>query len=156
MNYSGVAGANRYCRRLQYRWRGRLGNRGAEASRKVRTPQSGIAANGRPARRRIAPSSRGTGPQRRVCVAGAPCAHRHGHLRAARSGNGRRHRRVKRGNLYPEQHQIGMCGPQGPKGGPPEHAGRWLQRSSNGPRRGMIARRVRPVYRIRPTGLSCN
>ena len=144
MNYSGVAGANRYCRRLQCRWRGRPGNRGAEASRKVRTPQSRIAANGRPARRRIAPSSRGTGPQRRVCGAGAPCAHRYGHLRTARPGNRPRRRRVKRGNLYPEQHQIGMRRRFAPKGGSSKHAGRWLEPGSNAGPRGMIARRAAP------------
>ena len=39
--------------------------------------------------------------------------------------------RVKRGNLYPEQHQIGIRAPPGVTGGPPEYAGRWLECSSN-------------------------
>ena len=82
------------------------------------------------------------------------CAHRYGYLRSVRLGNRLRRRRVKRGNLYPEQHQIGMRRRLAPQGGSSEHAGRWLERGSNAGPRGMIAHRVRPVYRIRPTGLS--
>ena len=62
--------------------------------------------------------------------------------------------RVKRGNLYPEQHQIGMRALTGVTGGPSEHAGRWLECSSNAAPRGMIAGRRQSVYRIRPIGLS--
>src|SRR3546814_5710338 len=39
--------------------------------------------------------------------------------------------RVKRGNLYPEQHQIGMRPALCRKSGSLEHAGRWLERGSN-------------------------
>ena len=73
-----------------------------------------------------------------------------------RAGNGRRHRRVKRGNLYPEQHQIGMRAAFGSRrAAPSKHAGRWLQRLSNDPRRGMIARQGNLAYRIRPIDPSC-
>ncbi|MEO6985714.1 MAG: hypothetical protein ABI155_10250, partial [Paralcaligenes sp.] len=62
--------------------------------------------------------------------------------------------RVKRGNLYPEQHQIGIRRPSGPKGGSFEYAGRWLEHGSNAARRGMIACQACLVYRIRPIDLS--
>ena len=132
-------------------------SRWGNPSRKVRTPKGGIAANGRPlglgrARNRATETSLRSG---RACP--RHVAHRHGHLRAAPSGNGWRHRRVKRGNLYPEQHQIGMRAAFGPRRAAPfEHAGRWLQRPSNGPRRGMIVRQGNLVYRIRPIDPSCN
>ena len=66
-----------------------------------------------------------------------------------------RHCRVKRGNLYPEQHQIGMRVTSVATGGSPKYAGRWLEYSSNGMPRGMIACRRKPVYRIRPIDLPC-
>ena len=62
---------------------------------------------------------------------------------------------MKRGNLYPEQHQIGMRVVSATEGGPSKHAGRWLERVSNDEPRGMIARQCKLVYRIRPIGLSC-
>ena len=62
---------------------------------------------------------------------------------------------MKRGNLYPEQHQIGMRVVSATEGGPSKHAGRWLERASNGEPRGMIARQRKLAYRIRPTGLPC-
>jgi len=49
------------------------------------------------------------------------------------------HCRVKRGNLYPEQHQIGMRVTSVAEGGSFKHAGRWLEPVSNGRPRGMIA-----------------
>ena len=130
-------------------------SRWGNPSRKVRTPKGGIAANGRPlglgrARNRATETSLRSG---RACP--RHVAHRHGHLRAAPSGNGWRHRRVKRGNLHPEQHQIGMRTASAGKGGSLEHAGRWLEPASNGWRRGMIARRGNPAYRIRPIDLFC-
>lgn len=62
---------------------------------------------------------------------------------------------MKRGNLYPEQHQIGMRAALAAKGGSFKHAGRWLEHPGNGMPRGMIAGRRKSVYRIRPIGLSC-
>jgi len=38
---------------------------------------------------------------------------------------------------------------------PSKHAGRWLERLSNDPRRGMIVRQGNLVYRIRPIDPSC-
>jgi len=82
--------------------------------------------------------------------------HRYGHLRIAPFGNEGRRRRVKRGNLYPEQHQIGMRAALGSRrAAPSKHAGRWLERLSNDPRRGMIVRQGNLVYRIRPIDPSC-
>jgi len=46
---------------------------------------------------------------------------------------------VKRGNLYPEQHQIGMRVVSITTGGSLKYAGRWLEHASNGTPRGMIA-----------------
>jgi len=45
----------------------------------------------------------------------------------AHGGLGHQRGRVKRGNLYLEQHQIGMCALSGAEGGPSKHAGRWLE-----------------------------
>ncbi len=65
-----------------------------------------------------------------------------------------RRSRVKRGNLYPEQHQIGIRLALCQKSGSLEYAGRWLEHGSNAAPRGMIARQVRLVYKIRPIDLS--
>ena len=61
-------------------------------------------------------------------------------LRTVRMGNRASRGRVKRGNLHPEQHQIGMRAASAAQGGPSEHAGRWLEPSGNGRPRGMTAR----------------
>jgi len=137
---------------------GRPGNRGISISRKVRTPQGGITANGRP----LGPAASAAGPGEeqghrdesaawahiacapvRPSPYGASCqqgATRQGETRQPLSGaTSNRHAPVLRGLT----------------GGPPKHAGRWLERVSNGAPRGMIARRTCPAYRIRPTGLSC-
>jgi len=63
---------------------------------------------------------------------------RHG-VTVAHDCHGNQRGRVKRGNLYPEQHQIGMRALSGAKGGSFKHAGRWLEWVSNGSPRGMIA-----------------
>ena len=125
------------------------------ASRKVRTPQGGIAANGRPVpagfgwqvpRNRATETSLRRGRHWRTGTA----------ISVPRGSADPRRCRVKRGNLYPEQHQIGMrCGVRAVQGDPPEHAGRWLERASNGAPRGMIARPGDRAYRIRPIDLSC-
>jgi len=62
---------------------------------------------------------------------------------------------VKRGNLYPEQHQIGMRVVSATEDGSSKHAGRWLEHVSNDEPRGMIASRRELAYRIRPIGLPC-
>ena len=100
------------------------------------------------------PQPRGTGPQRRYCGAGMVCTmHGHGYLRAAHQACRVRRYRVKRGNLYPEQHQIGMRLALRHQGGSPKHAGRWLEHVSNGVPRGMVTCQPRLTYRIRPIGL---
>lgn len=71
-------------------------------------------------------------------------------LRTLRSGNRSRRIRVKRGNLYPEQRQIGMRVVSATQGGSPEHAGRRLEPRGNARSRGMIAGQRKLVYRIRP------
>lgn len=71
-------------------------------------------------------------------------------LRTLRSGNRSRRIRVKRGNLYPEQRQIGMRVVSATQGGPPEHAGRRLEPRGNAWSRGMIAGQRKLAYRIRP------
>ena len=81
--------------------------------------------------------------------------HRHGHLRAVCARQRTQRCRVKRGNLYPEQHQIGMRLASCQQGGSPEHAGRWLEHVSNGVPRGMITGQRLLAYRIRPAGLPC-
>ncbi len=73
-----------------------------------------------------------------------------------RRSQDRLRRWVKRGNLYPEQHQIGVRDSLGCRRVvPSEYAGRWLDHASNGLTRGMIACRGDPVYRIRPIDLLC-
>jgi len=114
----------------------------ANTSRKVRTPQGGIAANSRPARwyaskprNRATETSlsrgRGCAPVRQL-----PCC-------APRTW--RRRDRVKRGNLYPEQLQIGMHAPLGARRATRSvHAGRRPEPASNGEPRRMIARHGLP------------
>ena len=46
---------------------------------------------------------------------------------------------VKRGNLHPEQHQVGMRRLRPERVSRPEHAGRWLEPVSNGGPRWMAA-----------------
>jgi hypothetical protein len=102
--------------------------------------------------------SRGIGPQRRDCIAGrSQDLHWHGHsvLRIVKT---MRRSRVKRGNLHPEQHQIGIRTASAAQGGSPKYAGRWLEHVGNHMSRGMIARPGRAsarVYRIRPIDLPC-
>ena len=46
---------------------------------------------------------------------------------------------VKRGNLHPEQHQIGVRPVFPERMSRPMHAGRWLEPTGNGGPRGMVA-----------------
>ena len=138
-----VAGYNAVARQIRQ-------SRCRKASRKVRTPQGRVAANSRPAsrchgepRNRATETSLQQGLRFRAW-------HRHG-LAVMRWLSGLRCCRVKRGNLYPEQHQIGVRAASAAQGGPPGYAGRWHEPASNGASRGMIARRV---SRCTKSGLS--
>jgi len=131
-----------------------------EMSRKVRTPQDRITANGRPAVHAgspecMRPRNRTTETRLlRGSCAQAPDIDTA--ISVWRRSQDRQRRRVKRGNLYPEQHQIGVRDGFGCRRAvPSECAGRWLDQVSNGLARGMIACRGDPVYRIRPIDLLC-
>ena len=138
-----VAGYNACARQIRQ-------SRCCKASRKVRTPQGRVAANSRPASRcHGEPRNRATETSLQQGLR-LRARHRHG-LAVMRGLSGHRCCRVKRGNLYPEQHQIGVRAASAAQGGPPGYAGRWHEPVSNGASRGMIARRV---SRCTKSGLS--
>ncbi len=143
------AGKPRACRTIA--GRGRSGNRGATAPRKVRTPSGGIAANGRPAISDEKAEEQGhrdesamrvrfrmhTGTATPYCRRAFACRAWQGETRQPLSG------------ATSNRHAPALCR----QGGPPEHAGRWLEHASNGMSRGMIARPGNRVYKIRPIDL---
>ncbi len=124
------------------------------SSRKVRTPQGRIAANGRPARcASIKPRTRATetslrGGHSQECTGTAtPCRDSWKRLPASQGET-----RQPLSGATSNRHAHGL---RAWKSGSLEYAGRWLERSSNGSPRGMIARQGSLAYRIRPIDLLC-